>query len=88
MMCVWQGLPAWNLLLLARRPYAVPLRNCADIPAVLAAAGARVSALLGMLLLCLCFAPRHMPWCPPRSACTGRALLASLQQACACRGKQ
>ena len=37
-----QGLPAWNLLLLTRRPFAVPLANLADVPAVLAGMKAKV----------------------------------------------
>ena len=41
-LCDLQGLPAWNLLLLTRRPFAVPLANLADVPAVLAGMKAKV----------------------------------------------
>ena len=37
-----QGLPAWNLLLMTRRAFAVPLGNLADVPAVLVALKATV----------------------------------------------
>ena len=37
-----QGLPAWNILLLARKPFAVALHDCSAIPAVLSSANAKV----------------------------------------------
>ena len=37
-----QGLPAWNILLLARKPFAVALHDCAAVPAVLSSANAKV----------------------------------------------
>jgi hypothetical protein len=38
----WVALPQWKALSLARHPVAIPLLNCAENPAVLAASRAKV----------------------------------------------
>lgn len=37
-----QGLPAWNILLVARKPFAVALYDCSAVPAVLSSVNAKV----------------------------------------------
>lgn len=37
-----QGLPAWNILLLARRPFAISVHDCSAVPAVVHSANAKV----------------------------------------------
>ena len=40
-----QGLPAWNILLLGQKPFAISVHDCSAVPAVLSAAEAKVVSL-------------------------------------------
>ena len=51
-----QGLPAWNILLLGRKPFAVSVYDCSAIPAVVSAAEAKV---LSCSLPCGCDGSLH-----------------------------
>ena len=51
-----QGLPAWNILLLGRKPFAVSVYDCSAIPAVVSAAEAKV---LSFSLPCDCDGSLH-----------------------------
>ena len=51
-----QGLPAWNILLLGRKPFAVSVHDCSAVPAVVSAANAKV---LSLSLPCGCAGRLH-----------------------------
>lgn len=58
-----QGLPAWNILLLARKPFAVALHDCSAIPAVLSSANAKVRSAATFSLYSHAFSTRDAVHC-------------------------